>query len=154
MSLPTTSQPLLAHVRLGETTAPRATVLAMHGILGAGRNQIPLVFGVEGPTARYVAFFCLVGGLAWVFIGLVLVSNAAFNNLGFPLYSTAFNWGRATLGTVPLAWLGAHYHGVEGAITGLVGGSLVFGLAAVFTVFRAIKGLEQKQAGIAGPGGH
>jgi putative MATE family efflux protein len=118
------------------------------------RNHIPLVFGVEGPTARYVAFFCLVGGLAWVFIGLVLVSNAAFNNLGFPLYSTAFNWGRATLGTVPLAWLGAHYHGVEGAITGLVGGSLVFGLAAVWTVFRAIKGLEQKQAGIASSGSH
>lgn len=32
------TQPILAHVRLGETTAPRATVLALHGILGAGRN--------------------------------------------------------------------------------------------------------------------
>lgn len=111
------------------------------------RNQIPALFGVEGDTARYVAYFCLAGGLAWVFIGLVLVSNAAFNNLGFPLYSTAFNWGRATLGTVPLAWLGAQYYGVEGAITGLIGGSVVFGLAAVWTVFHAIGRLEAPAPG-------
>lgn len=110
------------------------------------RNQIPLGFGVEGATARYVAFFCMVGGLAWVFIGLVLVSNAAFNNLGFPLYSTVFNWGRATLGTVPLAWLGAQHYGVEGAITGLIGGAAAFGLAATWTVFRAIGRIEQREA--------
>jgi hypothetical protein len=91
-----------------------------------------------------VAFFCLVGGLAWVFIGLVLVSNAAFNNLGFPLYSTAFNWGRATLGTVPLAWLGASWAGVEGAMVGLVVGSFIFGLSAVWVVFRAIAELEAR----------
>jgi hypothetical protein len=33
------------------------------------RNQVAAVFSVDGATARYVAFFCLVGGLAWVFIG-------------------------------------------------------------------------------------
>lgn len=108
------------------------------------RNQVAAVFSVDGTTARYVAFFCLVGGLAWVFIGLVLVSNAAFNNLGFPLYSTAFNWGRATLGTVPLAWLGASQAGVEGAMVGLVVGSFVFGVSAVWVVFRAIAGLEAR----------
>lgn len=108
------------------------------------RNQVATVFSVDGATARYVAFFCLVGGMAWVFIGLVLVANAAFNNLGFPLYSTAFNWGRATLGTVPLAWLGASWAGVEGAMVGLVVGSLVFGVSAVWVVFRAIAGLEAR----------
>lgn len=106
------------------------------------RNQIPAVFSVDGATARYVVFFCLVGGLAWVFIGFVLIANAAFNNLGFPLYSTAFNWGRATLGTVPLTALGASMGGVEGAMIGLIIGSFVFGLAAVIVVFRAIRGLE------------
>jgi len=110
------------------------------------RHQIPLLFGVTGDTARYVAFFCFVGGLAWVFIGLVLVANAAFNNLGFPLYSTAFNWGRATLGTVPLALLGAHLAGVEGAIIGLVAGSFVFGVAAVWAAFRAIRQIERRNA--------
>ncbi len=108
------------------------------------RDVIAQVFGVEGATARYVAFFCLVGGLAWVFIGFVLIANAGFNNLGFPLYSTAFNWGRATLGTVPLAWLGASMAGVEGAIAGLVIGSVIFGVAAIVAVFRAIRGIEAR----------
>ncbi len=110
------------------------------------REPLAALFSVEGATARYLAYFCLVGGLAWVFIGLVLVANAAFNNLGFPLYSTAFNWGRATLGTVPFAWFGASIAGVEGAMTGLVFGSLIFGVAAVITVFRAIRGIEARES--------
>jgi putative MATE family efflux protein len=108
------------------------------------RHQLAHVFRVDGQTAHYVAYFCLVGGLAWVFIGFVLVANAAFNNLGFPLYSTAFNWGRATLGTVPFAWAGAQYAGVPGAITGLVIGGFIFGVSAIWTAFRAIRGLEQR----------
>ncbi|KAF0230313.1 MAG: MATE efflux family [Beijerinckiaceae bacterium] len=116
--------------------------LAAWAILIVLRHQITALFSVGGATAEYVAFFCLVGGMAWVFIGFVLIANAAFNNLGFPLYSTAFNWGRATLGTVPLAWLGASMAGVQGAIVGLIVGSLVFGIAAVWVVFRAIGEVE------------
>ncbi|OYU48666.1 MAG: MATE family efflux transporter [Rhizobiales bacterium PAR1] len=111
-------------------------------LLFLARNQIPSVFSVEGATAYYVVFFCDIGALAWIFIGFVLVANAAFNNLGFPLYSTAFNWGRATLGTVPLTMLGASMYGYEGAMIGLIVGSFLFGVAAVIVVFRAIGGLE------------
>ena len=50
----------------------------------------------------------------WFFIGLLFVANASFNNLGFPLLSTLFNWGRATLGTMPFALIGARYGGPEG----------------------------------------
>lgn len=113
------------------------------------RNQIPALFGVDGATARYVAFFCLYGGLAWVFIGFVLVANAAFNNLGFPLYSTAFNWGRATLGTVPLSAVGAHYAGVEGAMVGLIFGAAIFGISAIWVAFRAIGQIEARHRSVA-----
>ena len=72
--------------------------------------------------------------------------ESQFNAAGLtsPLYSTAFNWGRATLGTVPLAWLGASIAGVEGAIVGLVVGSLIFGASAMAMVFRAIRRLERR----------
>jgi len=111
-------------------------------VLILSRGVIAEVFAVSGETAHYVAFFCLLSGGAWMFNGFLFVANAAFNNLGFPLYSTFFNWGRATLGTLPVAWFGASYGGVEGAMVGVAFGSAVFGLAACFTAFRAIRRLE------------
>jgi Zn-dependent protease with chaperone function len=88
----------------------------------------------------------------WYFIGLVFVANASFNNLGAPLLSTAFNWGRATLGIVPFALLGAHLAGPHGALVGIGLGSVPFGIAAIVTAFWTIRRLE-RQAGInaAGP---
>ena len=64
---------------------------------------------------------------AWVFITCLFVANTAFNNLGFPLLAMLFNWGRATLGTIPFVTLGARsWGGVEGAMLGLVLGALDF----------------------------
>lgn len=108
------------------------------------RHQIGFLFKVDGDTARYVAFFCIISGGAWMFNGFLFVANAAFNNLGFPLYSTLFNWGRATLGTLPFAMLGAQWAGVEGAMTGIACGSVLFGVLAVIVAFRAVGQLEQR----------
>ncbi len=113
-------------------------------ILFLSRHAIAGMFGVTGHTAEYVAFFCAISGLAWLFNGFLFVANAAFNNLGFPLYSTAFNWGRATVGTLPVAWLGAHFGGVEGAMIGVAIGSIAFGTAGLFTAFRAIANIEAR----------
>lgn len=115
------------------------------------REPITHLFAVEGDTARYVIFFCLVGGLGWMFNGGLFVANAAFNNLGFPLYSTLFNWGRATLGTLPFAWGGAYLAEVEGAMAGVVIGSAIFGLASILVAFRAIGKLEARDRLAAAP---
>lgn len=113
-------------------------------LLVLSREQVVWLFKVDGATARYVVFFCLFGGLAWVFGGLTLVANASFNNLGFPLYSTAFNWGRAVLGAFPFAFIGALYYGVEGAMAGLVVGNLLFGVGALTMAFRVVDQLERQ----------
>ena len=63
------------------------------------------------------------------------MANAAFNNLGHPLLSTLFNWGRATLGTIPFVAIGRAY-GPGGVLAGQALGSLVFGLAAMVVAFR------------------
>ena len=46
--------------------------------------------------ADFVLFFCRYGAVAWVFVTCLFVANTAFNNLGFPILSMVFNWGRAT----------------------------------------------------------
>ncbi len=93
------------------------------------------IFHAVGDTARIIVFFCNYGGALWLFLGAIFVSNAAFNNLGFPVLSTGFNWGRATLGTMPFVTLGALRNGPEGGFIGLIIGASVFGVAAVVTAY-------------------
>lgn len=96
-------------------------------------------FDAHGENARLVTFFCTYGVVAWLFIACLFVANTAFNNLGFPLLATAFNWGRATLGTIPFATIGARLggpeHGVEGAMLGVAAGAAIFGLGAVAAAY-------------------
>ncbi|ACL62004.1 MATE family efflux transporter [Methylobacterium nodulans] len=119
-------------------------ILAVWLALVLGREAIARSFALDGEAARIVGVFCLVGGGIWLFNGLLFVANAAFNNLGFPLLSTAFNWGRATLGTMPFAVLGAHLGGPEGVIVGVGAGSLIFGAAALIGAVRVVGVLERR----------
>ncbi|TVR10785.1 MAG: MATE family efflux transporter [Salinarimonadaceae bacterium] len=114
--------------------------------LALGRNGVAALFGASGETRDLIVFFCLVCGPIWFFNGLLFVANASFNNLGFPLYSTAFNWGRATIGTAPLALLGAHFAGPQGAILGAGVGSAAFGAAALLVAFATLRRLERELA--------
>lgn len=108
------------------------------------RHPLAALFNATGLTADLVVFFCLVSGAVWFFNGLLFTANASFNNLGFPFLSTAFNWGRATIGTMPFALLGAWLAGPEGAIAGVGFGSLIFGIAAIATAFWTIGALERR----------
>ncbi len=113
-------------------------------VLAFGRNAISGLFGASEKTAAYVSFFCLVGTAAWVFLAGLFVANAAFNNLGFPLYSTLFNWGRATLGTMPFAYFGARFWGYEGAVGLVIIGWALFGISSIIVAFKAIARLERQ----------
>jgi putative MATE family efflux protein len=97
---------------------------------------IVLLFNASGQTAQLVLFFCSWGAVAWVFLGCLFAANAAFNNLDYAFLSTLFNWGRATLGTIPFVALGAHFYGPEGVFLGLVAGSGLFCVAAIISAYR------------------
>ena len=91
-------------------------------------------------------FYCQYGVSAWLFLACLFVANTAFNNLGFPMLSMAFNWGRATLGTISFVTLGARYGGVKGGLLGVALGCAVFGIIAVGAAYaatiRLAKGME------------
>jgi putative MATE family efflux protein len=113
-------------------------------LLALLRTPITLLFNADGITADLVRFFCVISGMMWFFIGLLFVANASFNNLGFPLLSTAFNWARATLGMAPFAIAGAQLGGPQGALLGIGVGSAPFGIAAIVTAFGTIRKLERR----------
>jgi Na+-driven multidrug efflux pump len=112
--------------------------------LTLAREPLTRLFELQGVAAELFGFFCLVSGGVWFFTGLLFLSNASFNNLGFPFYSTLLNWGRATLGTVPPALLGAYLYGPKGVIAGVGVGSVIFGLAGIVLAFRTVATLEAR----------
>jgi putative MATE family efflux protein len=110
-------------------------VVAVSILLALAAPLIVKLFGASSETARLVLFVCTYGGILWLFLGAIFVANAAFNNLGAPILSTLFNWGRATLGTIPFVTLGAAHFGPEGGYAGLIAGAAVFGAGAVLAAY-------------------
>jgi len=103
-------------------------------------------FDATGETANLIVFFCRALPPTFVFLGALFVANAAFNTLGRPHYSAALNWGRATLGTVPLVQAGAVLAGAAGVLAGSVLGGVIFGILAVWLAYRWIDQLAAESA--------
>lgn len=104
--------------------------------------QGPLIqlFSLQGMAADMLRAFCTWIAASFFFMGALFVANAAFNNLGHPLWSTGFNWARATLGTLPFAWWGSHYGPVE-VLAGQAAGAALFGSLALYAAFRLTRRL-------------
>lgn len=120
----------------------RASVWFMVASVGAGwlllaLLQGPLIkfFSLQGLGADMLHAFCSWIAASFFFMGALFVANTAFNNLGHPLWSTGFNWARATLGTIPFAWWGAHYGPVQ-VLAGQAAGAALFGSLALAVAFR------------------
>ncbi len=115
-------------------------------IIFALRNNIANLFSASRRATELVVFFATYVGLSWAFAGAQFVGAAAFNNLGRPGLSTWFNWGKATVGTIPFALVGARYWGPEGIMAGTAIGAVLFGIASAWTAFRVVDGLAPKVA--------
>ncbi len=107
-----------------------ATVLLAWAALALTQDLLVRAFVARGVTAELVHLFCSWLAAGYLFTGALFVANAAFNNLGYPVLSTVFNWGRATLGTIPFVAYGAHF-GPVGVLVGQASGSVVFGIAGI-----------------------
>lgn len=100
---------------------------------------MPDLFQVTGPGRDLIVFFCRYGSFAWALNSLYFVAIAVFNNLGYATYSTAIGWLRATVGTLPFVWLGAHYGGPEGVLAGQTAGFALFSLIAMLLCRRVLR---------------
>ena len=121
-----------------------AYVLAVWLLMALCSGLIADAFGAVGMGRELIVFFCVFVAGSYVFNGAVFVANAAFNNLGYVLYSTALNWGRATLGVVPFIWLGGHYYGAKGVMAGHGLGVVLFGVVGIWGCFKVLRELERQ----------
>lgn len=127
-----------------------AYVIGMWILIALMKDPIINAFGAQGDAAVMVEVFCYIVAGTQIFTGFLFVANAAFNNLDHPFYSTAFNWGRATLGVIPFAYYGASW-GPQGIIIGWGLGGALFGIFALFATSRVLKKLptQARKEGIA-----
>ena len=117
-------------------------VLSVSLILFLMRHQIVSAFDMTGDAAEVVLFFCQYIAVFFIFSGMLFVANASFNNLGKAKYSTFFNVGKATLGTIPFVYFGAQWGQVYGVLIGQVIGAIIFGVAGVFVAYRLVDKLS------------
>ena len=116
-------------------------VVAVWALLALFADPIASMFGAQGLSREIIKFFCYYAAGSFLFNGAIFVSSAAFNNLGYPTYSTVFNWGRSTLGVIPFVWYGAAHYGVFGALAGWGLGAVVFGVLSVIVCFRVMRSI-------------
>lgn len=95
------------------------------------QSQIVAGFNLTGDADLIVRTFCTYVAITFIFNGAQFVANTSFNNLGKPLYSTALNVGKATLGTIPFVYLGSFWFGALGVLYGQAVGGIVFGLMSL-----------------------
>ena len=118
-------------------------VLLASLILFVLRIPIADLFNAEGDTRTLIYLFCGPLALTWFFNGVIFIGNASFNNLGQPLTSTAINWGRNTVGTIPFAAYGAVVWGAEGVLIGQAFGGAVFAVISWGITARLLRYLRK-----------
>lgn len=111
-------------------------------LLFVARPLWEFLFQLEGEARTLVFLFAGPLSLAFFFNGVVFTSNAAFNNLNHPFYSTWVNWGRHTLGTVPFVIVGSAWFGAPGVMIGQYAGGFVFAVLAYVLALRVMNVAE------------
>jgi Na+-driven multidrug efflux pump len=109
------------------------------------REPVIRAFRLDADGAAVVNAFVGLAAGGFVFGGALFVANAAFNTLGKPLYSTAFNWSRDGIVLFPLTWAMAQAFAAPGVIYGQAGASVIVGAAAAWAGWRFVGRLHPRK---------
>jgi Na+-driven multidrug efflux pump len=113
-------------------------------LLVLSADLIARTFSASGPARELILFYCQFLAGAFVFNGLLFIANASFNNLHHAHWATAFNFGRALLGTIPAVYLGARWYGPRGVMAGEAVGAMLFGVLAILAAFALVRRLARQ----------
>lgn len=116
--------------------------LTMWAILASATPAVVWLFGLSGQGADVLRAFTHVGVGAFVFVGALFVSNAAFNTLGKPTRATFLNWLKETVIGWPVAIVLASAFGAAGVIYGQALASVLVGSLACFWGWRFVQNLQ------------
>ncbi len=119
-----------------------AYVCATWLLLAVASPWIARAFGLSAQGVEVVETFGRVAAGGFVFAGALFVSNAAFNNLGRPIWSTLFNWSRDALAIPIMLAIFAAPFLAPGVLYAQAAAGVVVGFAASLFAWRFVNGLE------------
>jgi len=125
-------------------------VLVAWALIAAATGPIINLFNLGEEAASVVKAFTYVSAGGFVFAGALYVSNASFNNLGRPIYSTMFNWVKDGVLMWPLCILMGGYFAAPGVVYGQGIAWLIAGITSTIVGWRFISNVEAKQKAKAG----
>ncbi|MFI3044414.1 MATE efflux protein [Pseudomonas coronafaciens pv. coronafaciens] len=97
------------------------------------------LFHIAGEGQVVFFAFCRWGGALWTLIGLQFIATSVFLSMGRPAYVTLFGWLRASLGTMPFVWYGAHKFGSVGVMLGQLLGNTIVAFCACWLAHMLMK---------------
>ncbi len=121
-----------------------AYTIVISAIMLALARTLPGWFNATPEAAKLITFYYTFIAVTWAFAGVQFVAQAAFNNLDKASWSMWFNWGKATIGTIPLLHLGANLAGAQGTLIAMGAANVIFGIAAALTAFWLVGALEDR----------
>ncbi|MGY0398961.1 MAG: MATE family efflux transporter [Ostreibacterium sp.] len=118
-------------------------VLIVSIIVFIGKSYLLNLFHLSGDAGQLLTLFC--SGLTLFFIadGILFSTNSAFNSLGFPLYSTFFNYAKFFLGVIPAVYILSNFYGAKGVIIGQAIGPIFVTIMAMISCKRVILQVSQ-----------
>ncbi len=102
-------------------------------------DLVTQAFGLTGEAAEVVRVFSLYAAGSFVFTGALFVSNAAFNNLGRPVWATVANWSRDGVLMGPLAFAMGGMFGIAGVVMAQALANTLVGIGAAYAAWRYVK---------------
>ncbi|MEK6205183.1 MAG: MATE family efflux transporter, partial [Amylibacter sp.] len=125
-------------------------VLIAWAILAAITPFVINLFGLGDEAAAVIKAFTYVSAGGFVFAGALYVSNASFNNLGRPIYSTGFNWLKDGILMWPLCVLLGGYFGAPGVVYGQGLAWALAGICSTIVGWHFIGNVEARDIAKAG----
>lgn len=129
-------------------------VLIAWALIAAATDPIITVFGLGAEAASVVKAFTYVSAGGFIFAGALYVSNASFNNLGRPIYSTGFNWLKDGVLMWPLCVLMGGIFAAPGVVYGQGLAWMIAGIASTIIGWRFIGNVEERERAKAGHTAH
>lgn len=110
--------------------------LAAWIVMALATGLIVTGFHATGEAASLIKLYCRWLSPWFLFLGVLFVANAAFNTMGRPELGTAFNWARATLGTIPVVAVMGSIWGAPGILAASTISAVPFAVGAIWLSYR------------------
>lgn len=114
------------------------TLLAV-AVLAFFRTEIADMFQAEGDTRRLLYFYCGPYALSAFFNGWLIVTSAAFINMGRPVWATRINWAKSTVGLFVSGYVGSALFGFYGLAMGVLLNAALFAYLSHVLTKRIMK---------------